>query len=267
MSDELSLSPTTLAFGKFLILIIAILFVIRFIQWIFRDETIMDEIIDSFSMEDICLKTDCSVYLSVIYVCNDDAAVIREQITCLSHVIARALGRHRNYEFICLTPTSRSHTLRDMDHLCDQIEVMNSYVINVDSFTDTTSFLIGSCFAKGRFIINARYVASEIDNIKPINKPLVVFAEAPDDISSSIPILGTKSAVMIALSRCHFTGPGSAREMMYLCHANRIRYNFHHYNFGSAEKSQLWRLMDKTFEKIMEFMYEHNYWRVKTVID
>ncbi|OHT11536.1 hypothetical protein TRFO_18986 [Tritrichomonas foetus] len=268
-----NLSKGSHFFALLLILLFAILFVYRFFRWITNDQTLMNSIIsqyfdDRFENEeeeeneiDIYLRPYRKFYISVIYRCDSEICIIREQIVCLSHILSNQLHpKKQKYEFICIVPPHMHHLYEKICHLSEQLTAMRPY--KVDDITDIEEFIVGGLHSKGKFIVDARYLASELDLIKQIPENKYIKCIQPENSNKTkfLPIIATKDAMSSVFRQLHTTSICSFPEFEFLCFNYNVKYDFITFPYYHIHHPMYYSICYAIIKKIVMFMYLNGYW-------
>jgi hypothetical protein len=148
------------------------------------------------------------ILLSVIYVCTSEVYVIREQLTCLSHLIASSFARRVRYEFLCFVPPDSKRLL------AGQLSAVR--VFRMKSDEPILRFMAAACYARGRLLVDARQLCYEIDRLKekrPGEQFITMLCPAGQPSAFERPIAGEKEALIALFRSVHCTAYGAQYEM------------------------------------------------------
>lgn len=229
-----------------------------------------DEFIQK-NRDNIFLEPYKDYFISVIYRCDSEISVIREQIVCLSHILSKQLNfKKQHYEFICLVPPYIDQLYDKLIYLSHDLTVIRPFL--VENLTDLGQFMYGGLNSKGKFIVDARYLAYELDFILSIRKkshyikcirPNNVFLSK---ITRFLPIIATKDTMTTVFRQMHTTGLGSFAEFEFLCFNYKVTFDINPFNYIRIHHPIIESLYSSFIQKIIFCMYFFRYWSVSSSI-
>ena len=243
------------------------MFVVLVVRDVLGDETLIRQLINEY-MEDpatseVYLEAKRACAISVVYLCENEPYVIREQLTCLAHVISSTFTNGVNAEFLCFITDEWKMIVPQMERLAQSLQCVRLFRVRENN--PIVLFALGSMYARGRIIVDARHLCSEIDCIsKNLQTQFVRFVHEPGlHESTTIPISGDKKSLMKIFRSLHLMGPGAFYEMNLLACVNSVhtevvqRGGIDRTVFGVMYvlKSLVWRW-------VMQQMYANRMWSI-----
>ena len=294
-----NLSNSIQIFAFYTTVMFFIMFCYRSYKWLTKDETFLNKMIaNSFEEEDenedeyvynnTSIEYDCTYYsdeliqtskdniflepsknyfISIIYKCDSEISIIREQLVCLSHILSKQLNfRKERYEFICLVPPYINQLYDKLLNLSRSLTAIRPFLI--DNLSDLEQFMFGGLNSKGKFIVDARYLVYELDFILSIrHRSDYVKCIRPENQLSSIvtrflPIIATKRAVTTVFRQMHTTGIGSFAEFEFLCFNYKITFDVIPFNYIKIKHPIIESFYSSIIQKIIMSMYYFRYWAI-----
>jgi hypothetical protein len=261
MSD-LSLSATIFLYAW--IFFFSIMTILRFLKKYLGDHTLMQRELASYidDPDGADFQPDPShhIHFSVLYRCCTDVWVIREQITCLSHLLASAFPKPIFYEFICLVTPQYKYLLTPLARLSLQFSGVRIYRTRCDSHFNR--FVLATAYARGQIILDAQPLIYEIDNLASWkNRAFVKFARPLNgDDAFSIPVAGQKAVLMKILKGLHLMNFGAYFELNLLCYLHKIEVFTEERRFGPEKESMAALICHRAMKFYMERMYLWGCW-------
>jgi hypothetical protein len=234
--------------GEFYSLVIVLL-VFFFVMTVFRlfkatigGPTLVASEIDDYLADpdynpDFCSSATKRMTFSVVYICSSEVCVIREQLTCLSHLIASAFDDFLQYEFLCFIPPEFRHIIPTLSRLANQFTSIRIFA--ADSASPTQNFMLASCFARGRIVVDARQLCYEIDELKTSLQRRFIRFLCPWDhlFCFRIPIAGDKLSLLDVFRDVHCSSFGSSYEIDLVCQVHAIEVQTVSRPFGKRSYS------------------------------
>lgn len=286
------------------ILFFFILFCYRMFQWLTKDETMLNQLIansleniplDEYESEsenekeskkykneysynydysneiideikdNIFLEPYKNYLISVIYRCDSEISVIREQIVCLSHILSKEpkMLKYR-YEFICLVPPHMNQIYDKLVHLSHDFTAIRPFLIS--NLNDLGQFMFGGLNSRGKFVVDAGYLVDELDFILSFNyesgfvKCIKPEFQSNFKITRFLPIIATKDSISTVFRQMHTTGIGSFAEFEFLCFNYKVTFDFKVVNYTKIRHPMIELLYSSMIQKIIMFMYFSRYW-------
>ena len=210
----------------FVMFYLLIMLAVRIFDIFLADETIIRKLINQYVEDpmssDIYIAPKKNWTISVIYSCESNAQVVREQITCLSHVISKTFPGRVNAEFLCFVSDDWKDMWEPLQRVSNSLQSMRLFRIHEKN--PVLRFALGSMYARSRIIVDARQLCNEIDYITA--NPDVEFVRFMRDENipecPTLPISGTKPSLVKIFRNLHLTGPGSFCEMDLLARVNSV---------------------------------------------
>lgn len=208
------------------ILYFAIMLFIKLVESLFNDTSFIERQLADYDFDDldsniVSLQPHKGMLLSVVYLCDRDVFIIREQITCLSHIISKTFPETRGIEFLCFIPNENKSIMAQMENL--QQSIRSIRIFRIDSKSQSKRFVHGALFAKGKFVVDARQLVYELDDLKNSSDNFIKFVHQRGKHNCfTVPVCGTKTALITAFTRLHLLEDGSFYEMDILAKLNEI---------------------------------------------
>lgn len=220
--------------------------------------------IDSYSYNefpqfDIYLEPESNYLLSVIYHCESNLRVIREQITCLSNVISTSISPIKyRYEFICLVDSNEEEKYEKLKKMSRELCAIRPFIVRNSSQRE--HFFIGSLYSRGRILIDARFLANEIDFLLtlPMDKKYIkcIFPENNSPLVDFLPIIATKNVVWSVFTKIHVVQIGCFAELELLSFRNQVQIETMEYPYIQI----CYPAIRKIFGQVISFLIMKMYW-------
>jgi hypothetical protein len=230
-------------------------------------EECLNRFLDRGDDEDSDVHIDASknMILSVVYMCGPSVSVVREQITCLSHIIEETFKSKYQYEFLCFVPKKHKTIIYELENLADALKAIR--IFRADSVFE--AFVWGCVKGRGRYVVDARQVVYEIDHISEACKNQEGFIRVlqPEGLPSAfcIPISGAKDVLLNVFKRLHFLGYGAFFEMEFLCEMMERKIDFVKREYGMSRITfsvEIEFLVHLLMRQIMLYLYEIGKWKL-----
>jgi hypothetical protein len=253
------LSVSTIIFLYGWILFFSMMALLRFLKQYFEDRTLMQHELADYLQDPV--NTDFPpdpsrpVHFSVLYRCSKDVWVIREQITCLSHLLASAFPKPVFYEFLGFVTPEYKWLLKPLARLSFQFSGVR--VIRTDCDSHSNRFVLGTAYARGQIILDAQHLISEIDHFPGWKgRPFVKFIRPlGGDDAFTVPVAGQKVALMKVLKGLHLMDFGAYFELNSLCFMHKVEIFTEDRRFGPEKQS----LVELYCHHIMRFFMGRMY--------
>jgi hypothetical protein len=226
------------------------------------ESEINDYLADPDSNPDFCPWPTKSMTFSVVYICSSEVYVIREQLTCLSHVIASEFDDFVQYKFLCFVPPEFRHIIPTLSDLANQLTAIR--VFAADSDSPIQNFMLASCFARGRIIVDARQLCYEIDGLKAsLHRRFLRFLRpVGHPFCFSIPIAGDKQSLLDVFRDVRCSSFGSSYEIDLVCQIHEIEVETVTRPFGKRSYSVFSDWAHRSMRWFMLNMYKWGVWSV-----
>lgn len=228
-------------------------------KWVFGETAVEKLVIQMLANPrntDVHVAPRKAMILSVVYLCENEVSVIREQIACLAHVITNAFHGAVNAEFLCYIPDKWKRIEPHMERLVDQLPLR---MFRIPDSNVIHRFGLASAHARGKVVVDARAVCHEISYIVGnLDKRFIRFVrDEGASEAETVPVSGSKDALLAVARGMRLLEEGSFEEMEMLAKIGRIEIDISTISGGErAPKTADW------VWKLAKRMYESGYWKI-----